>query len=60
MSRTAKWKLIAMGALIAGCLVGGLMYLLEGLLGMSRLPAIVFSMFCGLELGCGVMGIGDD
>ena len=57
---TAKWKLIAVGALIAGCLGGGLMYLLKGLLGLSYFPALVFSMFLGLGVGYGIIGNLDD
>ena len=57
---TAAWKLIAVGALVAGFLGGGLVYLLEGLLGLSYFPALVFSLFLGLGVGLGIMGNFDD
>ena len=58
--KKTKWKFIVVGALIGGCMAGGLLYLLEDLLGMSHFPAPVSSMFLGLGFGSGVIAYGDD
>ena len=54
-SKTARWKAFAVAALITGCTTGGLMYLLNLLLGIPFPQAFVFSLFGGLMLGMGTI-----
>ena len=54
-SKTAKWKVVAVGALITGCTFGGLMYLLNFVWGISFHQALVFSFFGGHMLGMGTI-----
>ena len=54
-SKTARWKALAVAALISGCTTGGLMYLLYLFLEISFHQAFVFSLFGGLLLGWGTI-----
>ena len=56
--KQAKWKFIAVGALVAGFVGGGLAYLLEGLLGAPHFSVLVFSTFWGLGLGFAIFAKG--